>query len=306
MKSVVVNALSALIDAHFPDEPLNGLLRAAVKLKQEERSIWGELTDTAYRMFGGASERIAHRTAVAELVLLALDIVDDLQDEDNVNAVWMQSPRALALNAVLALYALAAVELAAGEGRGAEALASFGRMLAESVNGQQRDIDGNIGSEDEYVEMAARKSGSLYRLACMLGYTLVDPPLDPSVVSTMDELALCAGMIAQLENDLNDVLRFDVKSDLLGRKKTIATLFLLRGSAEEFPGLLDYYEGRMSVERFLQLQPDIAAYVSGSGCIEYTRAIQHLYREQAEPLLARLPVSDAWRERFRELLNLNA
>jgi competence protein ComQ len=305
MRQDVIGQIERWIDEYFPYAPLNAMLRQFSAEKQREGSTWSDIALTVHAMLGGRSSHIVKSAAAAELILLALDIVDDLQDQDNMRKPWMTAPQPLALNAVLSFLTLfisgLGEMLEPADGNRAGVVAAAGKLLAGSIYGQHLDITDAVETEEDYVEMVHHKSGLLMQLVCYLGYCLVEPAVDEATAAVMDELAQFAGGVSQLRNDLNDVQRVDVKNDLLNKKKTVPTLFLLKGSADEFPPLLDYYEGRLSREQFLDLKPDILRYVESSGCIEYTRAIQYLYLERADELLDKLQADDEWKMRFRDL-----
>jgi competence protein ComQ len=169
-----LSELNRMTDRYFPDGDLNPLLKRFIGRKAEERSIWNELTEYSHRMFGGSSPAIAGMAAVTEMILLSLDIVDDLQDGDNTEVPWMRCPPPHALNAVLGLIFAAVGELERQCGLTADRtvplIGEVSRLVAASVQGQQKDIAGAVLTEEQYIEMIREKSGSLIRLACYIGY----------------------------------------------------------------------------------------------------------------------------------------
>ncbi|CAK4820332.1 unnamed protein product [Aphanomyces euteiches] len=121
----------------------------------------------------------------------------------------------------------------------------------------------------------------------------------------MNELAYCIGAIAQIENDIQDILRFDLKNDLLHKKKTLPTLFLLAEPDEEFPFIQQYYEDKLSMEEILEKKQVCIQYIQDSGCIEYSKVIQRLLIQQAELLLSSVNAKSPWKEKFAELAHLS-
>lgn len=297
----VFGEIRRIIDASVGDFHLRELLEAFVAHKESENPRWGAITEAVHGLLGGTSPEIGRMAAATETILLALDIIDDLQDQDNMTVPWMNVPAAYAMNAVLALLAIAQGQLAE-LGQGVFA-AEASRRLLRSIDGQQADLNGTVLTEQDYVAMVGRKSGSLLQLACLAGYSLVNTGEDDAEISErLKEMAECVGVASQIGNDLNDVIRYDVKNDLLHRKRTLPILFLLVDSEEEFPPLSDYYDGRITTEQFLRHKTACLQYIQDSGCLEYCRVIQSLYLERAEELFALLPGEESWRERVRDLL----
>jgi competence protein ComQ len=300
MERDVLQEMHRVVEEYCAEPGLRELLTSFVQDKYEEKSTWSDITRSVHGMLGGTSPHITRAAALTEIVLLTLDIIDDLQDQDNMTKPWMNSPQPYTLNAILALMVAFIGEISgclrSGSGGSPSPLKEMSQMLAAAVDGQQRDINGSIQTEQDYITMVQQKSGSLIRFAVYMGYSLVED-LDPEVARQLDEAAYGIGIIAQIGNDLNDLLRYDVKNDLLHKKRTLPILFLLVDSHEEFPALTQYYEGTLSREEFLLKKLECLDYVRGSGCIEYSRVIQALYKERVETLLAAVPDSD-WKARF--------
>lgn len=296
MDSGVRERMLGMVEAHFKDEALKRLLTDCIRDKAEETSRWSAITINAHRMLGGNSADLERAAALTELLILALDIVDDLQDQDNATKRWMQWPAAYTLNAVLGMFA---AFMAEWEGVGqAGLLSEVGKLLARSVEGQQRDVGDAVLTEADYVAMVRKKSGSLIRLACRIGAALV-PDLNRETLARLDDMAECIGMVAQIGNDVKDVLRYDLKNDLLQKKRTLPILFMLVDSESEFPPLGQFYAGDMPVEEFLSLKTACMQYIRDSGCIEYARVIQRLYIDKAKELLETLPTVSPWKEKFQ-------
>lgn len=286
-----------LLDRYVTEASLNDLLKSFVSAKAEEGRVWSELTLCVHAMLGGQSPNIGHAAALTELVILLSDIMDDLQDRDHVDKPWMQCDPAIALNAVMALFAMLIGELG-GLGVGT---AEIGSLLAMSVHGQQEDIAGEIWTEEDYFAMVERKSGSLLKFACYMGYALVGGVSD-EVRTAIDELACCAGVAAQIGNDARDVLLPDRKNDILGKKRTLPILYMLPDCPEEFPTLSHFYEGMLTEEELMARIEDVLDYIRNSGCIEYCQVVRSLYIDRALELLRSLPVEPHWKERFTELI----
>ena len=293
-----------ITDDYAKEPELNRLMKQFIREKAADHSIWSEMTIASCLMFGGdESEALYRAAALTELIILTLDIVDDLQDRDKDDKSWMQCPEAFTLNAVLACMAVGIGELAQLQ-RHSRSDASLGiqvsRMLARSISGQQQDIGGRLETEEDYIRMVQEKSGSLIRLACFMGSSLAEDG-GLGTESGFDELADCIGIIAQLENDLNDLIRFDLKNDLVQKKRTLPILYMLMHCDEEFPVLRQYYESALSRDYFLRHKAACLDFIDSCGCVEYTRVIQSLYLDRAESLWNGLPAVSPWKEAWKEL-----
>ncbi|RAV22094.1 polyprenyl synthetase family protein [Paenibacillus contaminans] len=301
MNEAVHAQLNELVDELVDVPEFNHLLKTFIRDKAGERSNWGNITESTHRMLGGNSPHIQRYAALTEMLILSLDIADDLQDRDNDTKTWCQCPQELALNAVLAFLAGAFAEIGrlGGEtiGGGPDA-GQIASIVMRSVNGQYRDLAVTAETEEAYIAMVADKSGSLLRLACCMGYSGLKLPKE--TVDQLDELAIYLGIIAQIDNDLNDLLRFDTKNDVFQRKRTLPVFYLLEDDDESFPYLRQYYGGELSQEDFIVHKQACIRYIENSGCVEYSRIIQQLYMKKAEALLAGIDAVSPWKEKFME------
>lgn len=296
MDQMLLNELYPMVDEYARDATLNATLRSFIAEKAAEKTSWSEMTRCTHRMLGGRSPDLERHAAMTELIILMLDIVDDLQDQDSPGRPWMTCEPAVTLNAVLAMFAAIV-----GHCGRSEIGSTVGGLLARSIQGQQADITDKVQTEEDYFHMVSDKSGALMQLAVYMGYSLVDD-IDPDILATLDQLAVCAGIISQIENDARDVLRLDFKNDLLHKKRTLPVLFMLEDSHEEFPALNEYYAGVLSIEQFIDRQQEFVQYVRDSGCIEYCKVVQALYKDKANELYDLLPpMQEPWAGKFREI-----
>ncbi|NHN31097.1 polyprenyl synthetase family protein [Paenibacillus agricola] len=303
MEPKVVRNMYNIVDKYVVEKDLNALLKTFIKDKAVEGSKWSTITRYTHYMLGGNSPAIDLSEAMAEMVMLAFDIIDDLQDGDNKLKPWVVCSPAYTLNGILAfLFAFMAEmgdiqeQLPPGS---PSLMKELGALLSQSINGQQIDLNGTISTEGDYLAMIQKKSGSLIRFACLMGYALV-PNLDKQTVAAMNELAELIGMISQMENDIRDVQRIDEKNDLLQKKRTLPILFLLMEPEPAFPYVHQFYEGIITEDSFISRKKACIQYIEDSGCIEYSRIIQSLYIDQAEAGFISLPGISPWKEQFKE------
>lgn len=305
MKPTVQDEMNRIVDRYIHVVELNERMKSFIAARAEGGTIWGELVETSHRMLGGSSPNVDRAAALTELVMLTLDIVDDLQDRDKDHKVWMTCPEAFTLNAVLGFQAAFTAEiglLQQEQGPSARlCIVEVNRLIAAAVNGQQCDLSPSVHIKDEsdYFSMVQQKSGSLIRLACYMGYSLIEH-IREETIEKMNELASCIGVVAQIENDVNNVVRFDKHNDLLQKKRTLPILHLLSYSEREFAPLSQFYEGVLSEEQFLLHKADCIRYNRDSGCFEYAKILQSLYYDKLEQLYESLPGRSPWKERFKQ------
>jgi competence protein ComQ len=303
MEPKVVESMYNIVDKYVTEKDLNALLRAFIKDKADEGSKWSNITRCAHYMLGGNSPEIDLIEAMTEMAMLSFDIIDDLQDGDNKLKPWIVCSEAYTLNGILAfLFAFmgetAHIQTRLPQGS-PSLLVEIGSLLSQSINGQQIDLNDTISSESDYLAMIRKKSGSLIRFACFMGYGLI-PNLDKQTIQAMNELAELIGMISQMENDIRDVQRIDEKNDLLHKKRTLPILYLLMDNTPAFPYIHKFYGGEITKDVFTSHKKDCIAYIENSGCIEYSRIIQSLHLDQLEAEFDALPGIASWKEQFKE------
>lgn len=298
MKPDIRQHLHRMVDECIYVEDLNKLLKSFIAEKEEEDGSWAKITICTHYMLGGESPHIERMAAATELIILALDIMDDLQDQDQLGKSWMKCPAPVALNAILALLMGVVGEWGQLQMRD-RMLVEVSRIIARAVNGQQKDVTNSVLSVEDYLRMTQEKSGSLFRLACFMGYSSLD--CDGETIEQVQDLADCIGLIHQIQNDMRDLVRWDVKNDLLSKKRTLPVLYLLNVDDPAFRPFKDYYEGRMSADSLLQQKERFLEMIHDSGCMEYSRVVQSVCLQKAEQIYEQLQAASPWKETFKEL-----
>lgn len=144
--------------------------------------------------------------AIVELIHLASllhdDVVDKAPSRRGAPAAHTVVGPELAALAGLSCFALAGME-AASVGGGAEVLA--GRASAGLSYGQVLDVERAFDTAlaiEDYVELAARKTGDLFRLSCLLGAAAWEA--DPATGQRLGEFGLHFGIAFQVLDDCLD------------------------------------------------------------------------------------------------------
>jgi len=302
--------MERIVQSYYPTPDLQKLLLECIADKAAEPTLWSGMTLLVHRMLGGNHPHMDRLCALTELAILALDIMDDLQDQDNLQKVWMQRPQPYVLNAMVGLLMAVSAELSALRERDRHLrfpdAGEFGRLVAVAINGQQTDLALTVQTEHEYVEMVHKKSCMLIRIAFYFGLGAVpEGAADEQTTQSLYQIADHIGLMAQIRNDTTDVTRCDTKNDLLGKKRTLPILFMLSDPELELPILADYYADKVSREQFAEHLEACLEYVQRSGCIPYCEFIQQLQYKRALEILKQLPLASPWKEQFKsEVLDI--
>jgi competence protein ComQ len=281
----------------FTAAPLARYAETFINEKVGESLKFGQLVVLHYYMFEGKEETVYRAAAAVELFILASDILDDLQDCDSPAKPWMQIPRAEALHVASALLALA-LHCTDDVRLRAELLDMMNEQGLKAANGQMLDLMNQTADELSYIEMIKQKSGALIVLACQSGVMLAGQARDQAV----EEYAIEIGVASQLKNDVNDLLRWDDKSDFLQKKRTLVTLFLLESLAEEDQWISDYYEDRLSRDDIAAFEGLFAAVCERTGALLYGSVMSRQHYNRFIELLEPFADKGPWTEMFLQIL----
>lgn len=157
---------------------------------------------------------------------------------------------------------------------------------------------GNIESEEDYIQMVRGKSGSLMASACLLG-TILTSDKHHEIVSKYGEHI---GIIAQIRNDIKDTCRWDEKDDLINKRKTLLTLYLLKNSRPQYQFVKDYFSGKLNKEELIQSKEEIQELIQKSGVFEYTRVIMKVNQQKAIELIDKIGIENKWKEKLLQFI----
>lgn len=289
------------IHRYFTQEDLNRMALEFTEQKFKENAIFGKMTLLHFYMFGGEDDAIFEAAAAMELMILALDIFDDVQDADHEAMKWSQVDAAFAINVAIGLTIIAQSGLREASVRiGIHSIASewLDRHVLRAVNGQMSDLLNQITTEEEYMRMVEAKSAALFECACTLGVVLAVGVPNETVSAYAREL----GMAAQIKNDMRDALNWEQKNDFLHRKRTLPTLFLLETLDEECRWLVDYFNGEGKMEDILQKKEEIEHLLDSSGALLYASARMRTHYYRFLELLEYVQGDHIWKQKIRSCL----
>lgn len=154
--------------------------------------------------------QLYHVCVATECFVCALDVLDDIEDDDQTEIIAAIGP-ARALNVATALLALAQRILLSLDCdttlRNRLALA-MQHALLRATEGQQRDLYAEAQSmsdftQEDCIAIAAQKAGALMSLACSLGVRYVGAEED--ICEKFAIIGNLLGIAAQLDNDSHDL-----------------------------------------------------------------------------------------------------
>ncbi|MDQ6420097.1 polyprenyl synthetase family protein [Paenibacillus sp. LHD-117] len=298
----IAEEMKALVRHRFQSNRLCGLALRFVEDKLGERMIFGALTFVHFHMCGGDSGHPYQAAAGMELIILASDILDDLEDQDAPSKPWMNVPLPEALHAATSLLTLAQqalLECVTDMRQRGELATMMNNQLLMSADGQMMDIAGEAKDEAAYLEMVSRKSASLFVLACNAGVMAAGREWREDVAAYAEAL----GLASQMKNDIRDLVRWDDKSDFLQRKPSLALLYLLEGAAESDAWIVDFYEGRLGMEDVRERQALFREALERTGALLYGTVMGRMHYNRFLDLLAAMPVEESWKDLLLRMLN---
>ncbi|APB83409.1 hypothetical protein BAMY_14885 [Bacillus amyloliquefaciens] len=182
---------------------------------------FAELALDHYLAFGGNDfEDILDLGTGIELLILAADIFDDIQDKDRPNAEWMKMDQAVSLNIATLIYTIALQVISSRDPEGL-LLKTALKYTVQAMEGQHIDLVDNTLTENQCIEMIKKKSGALTALASMLGAVLATKRYQ----SDVEQYAFYIGVAAQLKNDLFEIMYVN-NTETFFKKTNLAIQFL--------------------------------------------------------------------------------
>ncbi|MGD0855700.1 MAG: polyprenyl synthetase family protein [Dehalococcoidia bacterium] len=221
--------------ARFSDETL-AILQECWDYRQLENqkknnkyAQWFYLTLAVNSLFTEDVNRGIPASLAMELLALAADILDDLADNDNDEVPWRRMAPAIALHAgtcfsMLSYQALTTID----DPRQFKDLASlFCATGSRACDGQiQETIFQNKENmaQEEYLKSIAKKSASLTGCACEAGAITGGASIEDRILISCYGYNI--GMMAQIHNDLHDIIDTTGKSDFNQGKKSLPVIYV--------------------------------------------------------------------------------
>lgn len=274
---VIKASILKIVNAQIEQQELKEQLLHYVDYQSQNQFSFGELLILHYNIFDGAKNEEIYKVAAAvELLILSFDILDDIEDDDSADKPWSIEP-SLALNATTTLLFISTkVMIDTSFHHKDEAISILLKYALQSINGQHKDLLNVCRTEADYIEMTLEKSGSLTKLACLIGTVLATKDYPTEVKA----YARLIGLIGQINNDLMDIATWDDKNDLIHKKYTLPIIYLLNSEDEELHMVRDYYDGKIEVSEIIKKQQLIDKKFIETGAITYTEVIKRIQQNK--------------------------
>ncbi|WP_101295277.1 polyprenyl synthetase family protein [Halegenticoccus soli] len=197
--AMVNDRLAAVIDGVDPEELSDELAHVALAGGKRVRPA---VTVLACEATGGAPEDAVDFAVGVELVHNASLVIDDIIDRSDVRrgtqSAWKEFGYGPAIVASDGLLGEAFALFSADE----QAMQTVAESMVELGEGEATELADRPTNEEEYMELARRKTGALFRAAAELGAVAADA--DGFTVEAFGEYAERVGVAFQIRDDVLD------------------------------------------------------------------------------------------------------
>ncbi|MEB2588753.1 polyprenyl synthetase family protein [Bacillus cereus] len=275
----VKNSMFSLLDFYIENLEIREEIYKFIESKEEHGFYFSRLTILHFEMFNGSSNEIIKAASAVEYLNLALDIIDDIQDEDNAGNVWGSINKATLLNYAILLIFISQKILIDIELMKKDAiLRYFNELTITAIQGQHLDLNMVCTNEEQYLEIIKKKSGALTSLAVVIGVLIAQ---DNYALESIIEYATYIGISGQLLNDASDVIRLDDKSDVRNKKLTFPVLYLLNHPSQNLTIVKSYYNDEIGFGELIENRELIIKEILNSKAIEYTLIYKEIFVQKA-------------------------
>ncbi|MGG3805394.1 polyprenyl synthetase family protein [Metabacillus fastidiosus] len=279
LQQQLINQASELIDRFSFDKELKKCTLEYINYKFNQSINFSCLTAIHYDIFRAESneEEKVNIQTIVELVLLASDIMDDLQDGDSGDNPWANIDLGYNLNIIISLLLICLEKIEDIQSANSTIKwirTKIHQSILEAINGQHIDLTNQISSESDYISMVSLKSGALIKMACILGAGNTNK----DTLNIIETYSSYLGIIAQTRNDVNDMINGFMKNDIVTKKRTLPILYYLRHENPKFQIIKDYYLGNQSYNEMSDQEiSSLHELLIYGGAVEYCKVLQQLY-----------------------------
>jgi competence protein ComQ len=298
--SRILKSIHILVKTELQQENLQETIQKYMDTQTRKGFPFAELTILHYRMLNGAElDKVISVAAAIELLVLSFDILDDIEDRDDDQKLWLNE-QSIALNASTAMIFVGIEVIRKTDLKYKEkAISILLEYSLLSISGQHMDLLNNCRTEKDYLEMTLKKSGSLVSLACLIGAALAGYK-DLGIIRRYSQFI---GLIGQLNNDINDLSSWEGKNDLLNKKISLPIIYLLRYKGNGAEMIRSYYNGTIERDDLIRNQEQIIKIIEESGALLYTEIIKKIYQNKVRDELQYLDIDNNFMNQLLNYLN---
>jgi competence protein ComQ len=207
----------------------DGINRAGLRKADTSNQPWCLLPMVICEGVCGRCDQAIPVAAALHFFRAAADIFDDIEDQDSPDSLSAIYGDPIAINAATTLLMLAqkAIGRSAEKGVSAETVLHLLEVIngyyIDACSGQYLDLVGfekRIPSEQEYIEIAGKKSATTVQCACHTGVLLGD--VKSRLVEVLTRFGYNLGMGFQIADDLEGIVR---GSDIKTHKVTLPVIY---------------------------------------------------------------------------------
>ncbi|WP_121639844.1 polyprenyl synthetase family protein [Virgibacillus sp. Bac330] len=279
LKDQLINMAKTFIENDFLEDSLRRDTIQYIEYKFNESVYFAKITQAHFWAFRENKDKIEEVKAmtIIELIILASDIMDDMQDKDAKDTPWSDVEDAFNLNIIIGILLISMKEI---EGVGSNVDKKWIQKnvyspLLQSINGQHIDLKNQLMSESDYLQMCFLKSGSLISLACFLGAGNIRRKLREKI----DEYSKYLGVIFQLRNDISDMRNGFIKSDLFFKKRTLPVIYYLNTDDRAYESIQNYYLNNSSNLDVIKVHQDLMKGDALLYCSTVEKVFMHKYKK---------------------------
>ncbi|REJ24688.1 MAG: isoprenyl transferase [Bacillaceae bacterium] len=240
-------------------------------------------------------EELYKLMAAVELLVLAFDMFDDLEDLDNFTEPWMDIDRGEAINSSSFLYTLTLSHIhSLSSPYRSEILGLFLEYALQAMKGQHIDLANALKTEKECLQMMRWKSGSLTALAAEAGVMFACGKRYEEV----KEYGHQVGIAGQIENDYKGLFT-PHKQDRKFLKPSLALLYLQRKFNQTSVDILQYVHSGKDFDEYFGSIVAFKEKLLEAGVTQYLNVMKHIALKKAETYIKKLPLPA---EKLDELL----
>ncbi|MDQ0300148.1 competence protein ComQ [Salibacterium salarium] len=300
----ITEVMLQMVNTHLDDEDLRENAALFIMYKMKEGFLFSELTQLHYHLEESEkSHGMFHVSAAVEFLILALDMLDDLQDQDDMDKPWSTFPFSTSMNLSTGFFTLSMLVLKQapyGDDLKSAALHHLYHQVLRAVKGQHQDLKHVYDTEDDFLRMIKYKSGSLMTCSTLIGATLRETTKDQLAI--IQEYSESLGVTAQLANDIHGLLRMDTKNDLLQKQWTLPIMLLSKENDEQAQWIQDYYAGNIDQAFMMEKEESLFQWIHQSPVLLYVRVLKRVYQRSAIYKMNELHVSQEWKDCMREYI----
>jgi len=288
----IIDCASKWIIESFSNQQLQDTAIEYIQYKFNQPLCFSKLTEIHYNVFRNVHNKkeLTETQTIVELILLSADILDDIQDNDASCNPWSNKTLSCNLNILLG-YLFIAFQRIHYIDSSINVKNFFYNIiyssLLDAINGQHADLINDLTTEQDYFDTTALKSGSLILLANLLGAGNVCP----TTLEKIKEYSYYLGIIAQVRNDVNDLLYTEHKNDMKDKKKTLPILYYLYIQDPKFTLVKEYYNSDVALEELHESELQaLQLCINNGGAITYCKVVEQIYLKKFEDCIYSLDI----------------